>query len=142
MASRQHLRGLGSWIAVSATAFGACLIAFAFSRLYWLSVLLLIPAGFTMMIEMGSSNTLIQSMVPDRLRGRVMAVYAMMMLGMGPIGSLIAGAAAGRIGAPRTVAVGGLICMAAAGVFASFLPHIRVHARQLILEQQKEMAEG
>ncbi|HWC97796.1 MAG TPA: MFS transporter [Candidatus Sulfopaludibacter sp.] len=140
MASRQHLKGLGTWVAVSAVAFGAALIAFAFSHFYWLSVVLLVPVGFAMMIEMGSSNTLIQSMVPDRLRGRVMSVYSMMFMGMAPIGSLLAGTAADRLGAPWTVAAGGIICMAAAGVFAIFLPRIRVHARRLILEQQTELA--
>jgi MFS family permease len=140
MASRRSLKGLGSWVAISAASFGACLIAFAFSHLYWLSIAILTPVGFAMMIEMASSNTLIQSMVPDRLRGRVMAVYSMMFMGMAPIGSLLAGAAADRLGAPLTVAAGGLICMAAAGVFAIFLPHIRVHARRLIQEQQVERA--
>jgi len=136
LASRKTLKGLGSWVAISATGFGAFLIAFAYSRLYWLSIAILVPAGFALMIEMGSSNTLIQSMVPDRLRGRVMAVYSMMFMGMGPIGSLLAGAAADGIGAPGTVAAGGLICMAAAGVFAIFLPRFRAHARRLIQEQQ------
>ncbi len=136
MASRSSLRGLGTWVAVSATTFGACLIAFGLSRRYWLSLAILVPAGFAMMIELGSSNTLIQSMVPDRLRGRVMSVYSMMFMGMAPIGSLLSGAAADRLGAPATVAAGGVICMAAAGVFAIFLPRIRVHARRLIQEQQ------
>jgi MFS family permease len=139
MASRQHLKGLGTWIAVSATTFGAALIAFGLSRIYWLSLVLLVPAGFSMMIEMGSSNTLIQSMVPDRLRGRVMSVYSMMFMGMAPIGSLMAGAAADRFGAPWTVASGGIICMAGAGVFAIYLPKIRVHARRLIEEQRLEL---
>jgi len=140
MASRQHLKGLGVWVAISATAFGASLIAFSFSHVYWLSVLLLVPVGFFMMIEMGSTNTLIQSMVPDRLRGRVMSVYSMMFMGMGPIGSLMAGGAADRIGAPWAVATGGIFCMAAAGVYSIFLPGIRAEARRLILEQQVELA--
>ena len=88
------------------------------------------------MIEMGSSNTLIQSMVPDRLRGRVMSVYSMMLLGMAPFGSLLAGAAAGRWGAPITVAIAGTICMAAAAVFWTRLPNFRVDARRLIVAQQ------
>lgn len=136
LASREDLKGLGTWVAVSAVGFGFGLAAFAFSRIYWLSLVLLVPVGFAMMIEMGSSNTLIQSMVPDRLRGRVMSVYSMMFMGMAPIGSLLAGWAADRLGAPMTVAVGGVICVAAAGVFWSFLPNIRVHARRLIVAQQ------
>jgi MFS family permease len=136
LASRKDLRGLGLWVATAATAFGASLIAFGLSRVYWLSIMLLVPVGFTMMIEMGSSNTLIQSMVPDRLRGRVMAVYSMMFMGMAPLGSLLAGTAADRIGAPWTVAAAGVVCIAAAGVFWTFLPNIRVGARQLVVAQQ------
>ena len=136
LASRKSLKGLGLWVAVSAVGFGLGLSLFALSRTFWLSAALLVPVGFAMMIEMGSSNTLIQSMVPDRLRGRVMSVYSMMFMGMAPVGSLLAGAAANRIGAPWTVAAGGLICMAAAGVFSIWLPRIRVGARRLIVAQQ------
>ena len=89
-----------------------------------------------MMIEMGASNTLIQSMVPDHLRGRVMSVYSMMFMGMAPIGSLLAGAAASRFGAPFTVATAGVICMAAAAIFWSRLPNLRPHVRRLIVAQQ------
>ena len=78
----------------------SALVAFSLSRVFWLSAAILVPVGFAMMIEMGSSNTLIQSMVPDQLRGRVMSVYSMMFMGMAPIGSLLAGAAADHIGAP------------------------------------------
>lgn len=136
LASRKDLKGLGLWVAVSAVGFGLGLTLFSLSRTLWVSVAILVPVGFAMMIEMGSSNTLIQSMVPDRLRGRVMWVYSMMFMGMAPIGSLLAGAAAERIGAPWTVAAGGLVCMAAAGVFSIWLPRIRVHARRLIVAQQ------
>ena len=100
----------------------------------------LVLVGFSVMIENGSSNTLIQSMVPDNLRGRVMSVYSMMFMGMAPIGSLIAGAAAGRVGAPMTVAAGGTVCLICAGIFLAFLPRIRVDARRLIVAQQ--MAAG
>ena len=64
-----------------------------------------------MMVEMAASNTLIQSMVPDRLRGRVMAVYSMMFMGMAPVGALLAGAIAAPVGAPETVAIGGAVCV-------------------------------
>jgi MFS family permease len=136
LASRQTLKGLGLWVAVSAVGFGLALVVFSVSRIFWLSAALLVPVGFAMMIEMGSSNTLIQSMVPDRLRGRVMSVYSMMFMGMAPIGSLLSGAAADKLGAPGTVAAGGVVCMAAAGVFCIWLPRIRVHARRLIVAQQ------
>jgi MFS family permease len=136
LASRQSLKGLGTWAAVAALSFGASLTAFAASRTLTLSAAILVLTGFCMMIQMGASNTLLQSMVPDRLRGRVMSVYSMMFMGMSPIGSLMAGAAASRFGAPAAVTAGGLICMTAAGVFWVRLPGIRVHARRLIAEQQ------
>jgi len=136
LASRRNLRGLGRWVAVAATAFSVTLVAFSFSRTMWLSMVFLAAVGFSMMIQMGSSNTLIQSMVPDRLRGRVMAVYSMMLMGMAPFGALLAGLVADRLGAPTTVAAGGVMCLAAAGVFWMYLPRIRVDARRLIAEQQ------
>lgn len=133
---RRHLRGLGRWVAVSAVSFGISLIAFSFSRDLWLSALLLVPAGFFMMVEMAASNTLIQSMIPNRLRGRVMSVYSMMFMGMAPLGALIAGALASPLGAPRTVALGGSICMAGGVLFGIGLPRLRGPARELILAQQ------
>jgi MFS family permease len=137
---RKSVRGLGRWVAVSAAGFGACLIAFAVSKALWLSALLLIPAGFCMMMEMAASNTLIQSMVPDRLRGRVMAVYSMMFMGMAPLGALMAGFLATRMGAQATVAAGGAVCIAGGVIFGAGLPQLRGPARDLIVAQQ--MAAG
>jgi MFS family permease len=136
LASRRNLKGLGLWVAISATTFGISLAAFAWSRNFWLSAALLVPTGFSLMIQMGSSNTLIQSMVPDRLRGRVISLYSMMVMGMAPIGSLLAGTVADRIGAPITVSAGGVISIAAAAVFWRWLPQIRQGARLLIVAQQ------
>ena len=133
---RRHIRGLGQWIAITAMGFGLSLIAFSFSRLMWLSAALLVPAGFCMMVEMAASNTLIQSMVPDRLRGRVMAVYSMMFMGMAPVGALLAGATAAPLGAPETVAIGGAVCIAGGLIFGTQLPHLRGGARELIVAQQ------
>ena len=137
---RREIRGLGRLVAVTAVGFGASLIAFSFSRSLWLSAALLVPAGFCMMVEMASSNTLIQSMVPDRLRGRVMAVYSMMFMGLAPIGALAAGAIAAPVGAPLAVAIGGSVCVAGGLVFAANLPRLRIRARALIVTQQ--MAAG
>lgn len=137
---RRDLHGLGLWIASSASGFGACLVLFSLSRSLWLSAALLVPAGFCMMIEMAASNTLIQAMVPDRLRGRVMAVYSMMFMGMAPLGALMAGALATPIGAPATVALGGAVCVVGGLVFGTHLPKLRGRARQLIAAQQ--MAAG
>jgi MFS family permease len=140
LAFRSGVRGLGNWVATSAAAFGAALILFSMSRAFWLSAALLLPVGTAMMVEMASSNTLIQAMVPDALRGRVMAVYSMMFMGMAPFGALIAGSVAERLGAPWTVAGGGIVCVAAASVFAFRLPSLRVEGRRLIVAQ--ELAAG
>ena len=133
---RQNVRGLGRWVAVSAVSFGITLIAFSFSRALWLSTALLVPAGFFMMVEMAASNTLIQSMIPNRLRGRVMSVYSMMFMGMAPMGALVAGALAAPLGAPATVAIGGSICAVGGVVFGARLPRLRGPARELIIAQQ------
>ena len=133
LAMKKSIRGLGHWIAVAATGFGVSLILFSLSRTFWLSAALLMPVGFSVMVEMASSNTLIQSLVPDSLRGRVMAVYSMMFMGMAPFGSLLAGVLAQRLGAPATVAIGGVVCIAGAAVFALHLPHLRREARQIII---------
>ena len=133
---RHNVRGLGRWVAVSAVCFGITLIAFSFSRALWLSTALLVPAGFFMMVEMAASNTLIQSMIPNRLRGRVMSVYSMMFMGMAPMGALVAGALAAPLGAPATVAIGGSICAVGGVVFAAGLPRLRGPARELIVAQQ------
>lgn len=135
LAARVGVKGLGKTIAICAGSFGASLIAFSFSRSFWLSALLLVPVGFSMMVQMASSNTLVQSMVPDELRGRVLSVYSMMFMGMAPFGAFFAGAIAHRIGAPYTVALGGLACIAGAIAFGMHLPHIRGRARELILAQ-------
>jgi MFS family permease len=140
LAMKKRVQGLGRWVTVSAAMFGVALMAFSFSQHFWLSCLLIFCAGFFMMVQMSSSNTLIQSMVPDRLRGRVMAVYSMMFMGMAPLGSILAGGVAERLKAPLTVAGGAGLCVVAAGVFGHFLPQIRPHARELIIAQQMQAA--
>src|SRR5699024_1124519 len=119
LARRTSLAGLGTWVASAALAFGVALIAFSLSRHFWLSVVLLLPVGFAMLLQMSSSNTLIQSMVPDELRGRVMSTYSMMFMGMAPLGALLAGTLAETVGAPATIAIGGVVCIAGALVFRS-----------------------
>jgi MFS family permease len=135
LAARVGLKGLGRLIGWCAGGFGVSLILFSFSRVFWLSMVLLVPVGFFIMVQMASSNTLIQSMVPDRLRGRILAVYSMMFMGMAPFGSLSAGAVAHRIGAPWTVALGGFACIGGSVLFLMHLPSIRDEARELILAQ-------
>ncbi len=135
LAAKREVRGLGRWITFASAGFGASLILFAFSRSFPLSIALLIPVGFSIMLQMASSNTLIQTMSPDELRGRVMAAYSMMFMGMAPFGSLIAGALANHLGAPTTVMLGGLTCLLGAMVFGTRWPAMRGEARQLILAQ-------
>lgn len=136
LVARNRVRGLGRWVAISTAVFGASLILFSLSSNFWLSAALLLPVGFSMMIEMAASNTLIQAMVPDHLRGRVMAVYSMMFMGMAPIGALVAGSLAHRLGAPRTVLIGGVVCVFGAAIFALRLPKLRDEGRRLIVALQ------
>ncbi len=136
LAARTGVYGLGRWVTLACAGFGVSLIAFSLSRNFWLSTALLVPAGFCMMLQMSSSNTLIQSMVRDDLRGRVMSVYAMSLIGMAPFGALFAGAVADRLGAPVTVIMGAVACLGAAAIFGLHLPKIRDEARRLILAQQ------
>ena len=135
LAMRSGLKGLGTWVSVCCAGFGVTLILFAFSRSFWLSVLLLLPVGYFIMLQMASSNTLIQAMVPDALRGRTMAVYSMMFMGMAPLGALLSGALSDRLTAPWTVAIGGLASVFGAWWFSIQLPKVRAEARQLILAQ-------
>ena len=136
LASRRNVLGLGKWVVFACAGFGVSIILFSLSRNFWLSAALLVPAGFAMMTQMSSSNTLIQAMIPDDLRGRVMSVYSMMFMGMAPLGALLAGTLAGYIGAPQTVALGGLVCVIAAIVFRLTTVGLRDEARAMIVSMQ------
>ncbi len=136
LARRTTLKGYGRTVATAATVLGIGLVAFSAARQLWLAVLLLVPVGFSMMTQMAATNTLIQSMVPDALRGRVMALYSMMFMGMAPVGALLAGTLAEHLGAPLTVALGGGVCIAGGLYLFWRLPAIRGDARQLIQAQQ------
>jgi MFS family permease len=135
LASRTGVRGLGRIAAFSAAGFGVSLVIFAFSRNFIFSLIILVPTGFALMTQMACANTLIQAMVPDRLRGRMMALYSMMFMGMAPLGGLFGGIAADWIGAPWAVAIGGMACVIAAGIFYLKLPAVRMEAERLILAQ-------
>jgi MFS family permease len=135
LAARTGVKGLGRWVALSCGGFAVSLMLFACSRSFWLSAALLLPVGFCMMLQMASSNTLIQAMVPDRLRGRVMSVYSMMFMGMAPFGALLGGALADHLGAPLTVGLGAVAGLGGAVWFGLTLPKVRVEARRLIVAQ-------
>ena len=135
LASRRTVIGLGRVMTLSTMAFGLGLTAFSFSRVEWLSLAILPLVGAGMMVTMASTNTIIQTVVQEELRGRVMAFYTMAFLGTAPIGSLIAGVAADRIGAQRTIMLGGLSCIAAGLWFAPRLPKLRELVRPIYVER-------
>jgi MFS family permease len=144
LALRRSVLGLGRTIVLMAATFGIMLATFAASRAVWLSLPLLVLAGFAMMTQTAASNTILQTILEERMRGRVMAFYTMAVMGTAPFGSLIAGALAERIGAPWTIAGGGLLCAAGAGWFALQLPALRREVRPIYrkLGILPEVAEG
>ena len=131
LANRSSVRGLGRVIAVTAVLFGVGLVAVSLSRVLWVSVLCLGVAGFGMMAQMASSNTVLQTIVEDDKRGRVMSIYTMAFVGMAPIGSLLAGVVAERIGAEATIGLGGAVSVCAGAFFALRLPLIRQYIRPI-----------
>lgn len=135
LASRSSVLGLGRIMVLSTATFGAGLIVFSLSRALWFALLALPFVGAGMMITMASTNTIIQTVVSEELRGRVMAFYTMAFLGTAPIGSLLAGVAADRIGPTTTIRVGGAACIAAALWFASRLPALRLLVRPIYMER-------
>ena len=135
LAAKTGIKGLGRWVTITCATLGISLFLFSFSTSFWLSAALLLPCGYSMMLQMACSNTLIQTLVPDHLRGRVMSLYSMMFMGMAPFGAFFGGALAHRVGAPMTVAVGGIACVLGAIWFGRALPELRIEARRLIVAQ-------
>jgi len=133
LARRKSVIGLGRVIAIATTGFGLALIAFSFSKLFWLSLLLLTGVGMGWMVQIAACNTALQTLADDAMRGRVMSLFSMMLVGMAPFGSLIAGWASDRIGAPLVVAVGGAGCALAGLVFARHLPRLVAAARPILI---------
>lgn len=128
---RRSVRGLTRVIPVAAVIFGIGLIAFGFSHQLWLSMLMMLVTGFGMMQGLTGSNTIIQTLVDENMRGRVMSYYTMAFVGMAPFGSLLAGAMAHAIGAPRTVIISGIACILGGIWFTSQLPAIRKDMRPI-----------
>ncbi len=144
LAARKTVLGLDRIIAVTACLFGVGIIAFSLSRILWISMVVLLFSGFAMMVQMASSNTVLQTIVDEDKRGRVMSFYTMSFMGTAPFGSLLAGSLASKIGAPYTLLAGGLICIIGAFIFAAKLPSIRkqihpIYAKKGIIP---EVAEG
>jgi MFS family permease len=135
LASRKNVRGLGTLIAVSAAIFGVGLIALSLSRQIWLSLLLMTITGFGMIVQMAASNTVLQTIVDEDKRGRVMSFYTVSIRGMAPFGGLLAGSLASAIGTPNTLLVGGLFCILGGLLFAKHLTTWRVHVRPIYIRK-------
>jgi MFS family permease len=134
LASRKSVLGLGKMIPIAATIFGSALIVFSFSRLLFCSLGLMLLTGIGQMILMATSNTLLQTLVDDDKRGRIMSFYIMAFMGATPVGSLIAGFLASKIGASWTVFIGGLVCIFGAFFFAKRLPILRELVRPIYVK--------
>jgi MFS family permease len=131
LAARRSVLGLGRVIGLSAACFGVGLIAFSRSHTFWLSLLLMVPTGMAMMVQMAASNTVLQTIVDEDKRGRVMSFYAMAFFGTTPFGSLLAGAVADRFGAPAAILTGGVACVLGALAFFRALPALRRATRPI-----------
>jgi MFS family permease len=122
---RKSVVGLTKSIQRAAGMFGAGLILFGFSHTLWLSLLVMLVVGYGMMLGLGGSNIIIQTLVPEDKRGRVMSYYTMAFVGMAPFGSLLAGGLAHWIGASHTVMISGACCLLGCGWFTLKLPEVR-----------------
>ena len=144
LASRKTVRGLGKLIAVCASIFAFSLVAFSFSRSFTASMAVLAVTGFSVMAHMAASNTILQTIADDDKRGRVMSFYTIAFIGTAPIGSLLAGIMASRVGASGTLIVCGSVCLVASAIFASKLPAIRGVIRPIYRKMGivPEMASG
>jgi MFS family permease len=133
LTTRKSVVGLGRVILVNTIVFGSGLMGFALSRWLWVSLVFMTIAGFGMMVQLASTNTVIQTIVDEEKRGRVMSFYTMSFLGTAPFGSLLAGWLSTRIGAPETVLLSGVLCIATAAWFARELPAIRLLVRPIYM---------
>lgn len=131
LASRKGVLGLGKLIPLAAGIFGIGLVAFSLSTNYVLSLVFASVIGFGQMVQMAGSNTLLQTIVDDDMRGRVMSFYTVAFIGVSPLGSLLAGATASVIGAGWTVCIGGIACLTGAAIFARHLPALRERVRPI-----------
>jgi MFS family permease len=133
LAQRKSVIGLGRVIVAASASFGAGPIGLSFAPVVWLAIPCLVLAGCGFIVQMAASNTIIQTIVDDGKRGRVMSFYTMAFLGTAPFGSLTAGWMSSRIGAPHTLLVGGVSCLAGAAWFAAELPAIRRVVRPIYI---------
>ena len=137
-AARTNYKGLAKWIAAMSVVCAIGLIGFSQSHVFWISCAVLFVVGFAATSQMAATNTTVQNRVPDELRGRVMAVYATMFMGVQPIGALFAGGIAKRYGAPATLATFGTFCLAGSLLFAAWVV-MRLRAAQETAHVQAEL---
>jgi len=135
LAARKSVVGLGRFIPRMAGLFGVGLIGFSFSRMIWLSIALMVVTGLGFMVQMAVSNTIIQTLVDEDKRGRVMSFYTMAFMGTAPFGSLLAGGLAEKIGAPYTIFIGGIGCVLGAVWFQLALPRLRQYVHPIYIEK-------
>jgi MFS family permease len=140
LALRRRHHGLVTWVAVLTLLFGVSQIAFAFSQSLVLSAILLVPVGYAFMVVMTSTNTLIQMMVPNVFRGRVMSLHMVMFLGMIPLGGLLVSLLARWLSSPETVAVSGFGCLVGGVLFLTGLPRWQREAAELDRQRHAERA--
>jgi len=125
LASRKNVRGLMRIITLASGIFGVGLLALSVTRVFIPALIIMVTIGFGMMVQMAATNTIIQTLVDDDMRGRMMSFYAMAFMGMTPFGSLLSGSLAHSIGVPYTMAIGGVSCLAGCWVFSRKLPELR-----------------
>jgi MFS family permease len=131
LASRKTVLGLGRWIAATPGVAGLGLLAFSASHTVWLSWLFLVLVGFATMVQTASTNTVLQTIVEEDKRGRVMSFYTMAFIGAGPLGNLLAGFLADIVGAPNMVRLGAVCCLLGSVVFGAGLPNLRKRIRPI-----------
>jgi MFS family permease len=134
LASRQTILGLGRFIAYASAIFGIGIIAFSLSTMLIVSLSMMFITGFGMIVQMASSNTILQSIVEEDKRGRVMSIYTTAFIGMAPLGNLFAGSLASWIGAPNTLIVSGIACIIGSLIFAVNLPQMRKEVRPIYVK--------
>ena len=133
LAARKSVVGLSSVIAAATGVFGLGMAAIALSHTLWISLTLLLVTGFAMVAQMAASNAVLQTIVEENKRGRVMSFYTMAFFGMGPLGSLLAGFLASTLGPAVTFVIFGMVCVAGSLVFAAMLPGLRKAVRPIYI---------
>jgi MFS family permease len=135
LAMRQSVLGLGKWVLAAPALLGVALLAFSFSESPGLSLALLPVVGFAIMVHMGSCNILVQTIVDEDKRGRVMSLYTMAFMGLAPLGSLLAGSLAAQFGPANAIRAGATVCLLGSLVFALFFRRLRALVRPIYVQR-------